>query len=453
MIKMKTESGLNFSVTRNPCKLCSPLGACIVFRGIKNSMPLIHGGQGCATYIRRYLISHYREPVDIASSSFSETTTIFGGESNLIEGLENVISQYDPEFVGIATSCLAETIGDDVGVILNKFRNKHMGEKIPAIVHASTPSYTGTHMTGFHKAVKKVVETFAASGKITKRVNIFPGFVSPADIRLFKEICDDFGLPAIVFPDYSDTLDGPIWDDYRKIPEGGTGLDEIRSSGSSMVSIEFCETIPEGDSAAYYLERKFGVKRLRMPMPIGIRQTDAFMNAMSEISGIPVPVKYANQRGRLIDSYADAHKYLFGKKAIVYGEEDLVISISNFLLETGVIPVLCASGGNSGKMEEAIHRDRCRDDIKIFGGVDFSDISDCAGGLEPDVIIGNSKGYRIARGLNIPLVRVGFPVHDRIGGQRILLLGYSGTQDLFDRITNALMESKQENSEVGYSYI
>ena len=65
--------------TRNACKLCAPLGASIVFRGIESCVPLIHGSQGCSTYIRRYVISHFREPIDIASSNFSESSAIFGG--------------------------------------------------------------------------------------------------------------------------------------------------------------------------------------------------------------------------------------------------------------------------------------------------------------------------------------------------------------------------------------
>jgi nitrogenase molybdenum-iron protein NifN len=48
---------------------------------------------------------------------------------------------------------------------------------------------------------------------------------------------------------------------------------------------------------------------------------------------------------------------------------------------------------------------------------------------------------------------VGFPIHDRVGGQRILHLGYHGAQQLFDTITNALIEKKQDDSSVGYSYM
>ena len=71
------------AATRNACKLCAPLGACVVFSGLEGCVPFLHGSQGCATYIRRYLISHFREPVDIGSSSFSEEETVFGGAKNL----------------------------------------------------------------------------------------------------------------------------------------------------------------------------------------------------------------------------------------------------------------------------------------------------------------------------------------------------------------------------------
>ena len=76
----------NWVSTRNPCKACAPLGAALVMRGIEGALPFLHGSQGCATYMRRYLISHFREPMDIATSGFSEATTIFGGGENLRAG-------------------------------------------------------------------------------------------------------------------------------------------------------------------------------------------------------------------------------------------------------------------------------------------------------------------------------------------------------------------------------
>ena len=95
-------------------------------------MPLIHGSQGCSTYIRRYVISHFREPIDIASSNFDESSAIFGGGDNLKKALDNVTRQYRPEAIGIATTCLSETIGDDVRLYLDQYRTAKGAGPMPA---------------------------------------------------------------------------------------------------------------------------------------------------------------------------------------------------------------------------------------------------------------------------------------------------------------------------------
>src|ERR1035437_1389587 len=89
------------AATRNACRLCTPLGACLAFKGVDGAVPFLHGSQGCSTYIRRYLISHFREPVDIAASNFSEQSAIFGGAENLKTALRNVIRSYSPTCVGV----------------------------------------------------------------------------------------------------------------------------------------------------------------------------------------------------------------------------------------------------------------------------------------------------------------------------------------------------------------
>ncbi len=160
-----------FAATRNACNVCTPLGACLVFRGIERAIPLLHGSQGCSTYIRRYLIGHFREPVDIASSNFSESTAVHGGRQILHQGLENVIRQYAPELIGIASTCLSETIGDDINLYVKEFRRDRSDRVLPELVHVSTPSYRDTHAEGFHASVKAVVETLAQSGPPERLVN------------------------------------------------------------------------------------------------------------------------------------------------------------------------------------------------------------------------------------------------------------------------------------------
>ncbi|MCP3926205.1 MAG: nitrogenase [Desulfobacterales bacterium] len=445
----------SYTSTTNACKLCTPLGACIAFKGIKGAISLMHGSQGCATYIRRYLISHFKEPIDIASSNFSEDTAIFGGGANLKQAVLNVSNQYKPELIGISTTCLSETIGDDVGLII-----KSMATEIDhdyKVVHVSTPSYTGTHESGYRGTLRAIVEQIATEEKSSDRsVNFISAMLSPADMRYFKEILEDFQIRYRFLPDYSETLDGALWDEYKKIPSGGTTIDEIANMSKAIGTIELGYIGSESESVSKLLKEKFNIKDYRVGIPVGVEATDNLLKIISEISGNNVPAKFLNERGRLLDSYVDGHKYVFGKRCVLYGEEDFVVAIACFLSEIGIIPVLCGSGGKSGKLKKVISSRIDGFDekqIKVMDGVDFSEIEEISKQLKPDFFIGNSKGYSISREMNIPLIRIGFPVHDRFGGSRILHTGYRGTQALFDLIVNTLLKEKQDRSSTGYSYL
>jgi len=445
----------NYISTTNACKLCKPLGASLAFKGIEGAVPYLHGSQGCATYMRRYIISHFNEPIDIASSSLGEKNAIYGGGPNLKLGLTNVIKKYQPDMIGIATTCLTETIGDDVAMILAEYnREVNNPEKLPTLVHVHTPSYAGTHMEGFHAAVAAVIEQLAGQDKTSDMVTLLPGFVSAADLRYLKEVLADFEISAMLLPDYSETLDGPAQLRYDKIPAGGTPVSAIRKSGSSRIAVEFGRTLGDMRTGGAVLREKFGVERAIVGLPIGVNETDRFFDLLRSIGGRPVPEKHALERGRLVDAYVDAHKYVFGKRAVVYGEEDMVVGLTSFLAEIGIQPVLCASGGKSGRLGaaiEAVTRETLPEQPRVEENVDFYDIAEAAETLGPDLLVGHSKGYQQARRLAIPLIRVGFPIHDRIGGQRILHLGYRGAQQLFDTIANALIARKQDTSDIDYN--
>jgi nitrogenase molybdenum-iron protein NifN len=475
-------------------------------RGIEGCIPLIHGSQGCSTYIRRYGISHFREPIDIASSNFVEATAIFGGRENLFTALDNVSRSYKPAAIGITSTCLSETIGENVPMYLKQYEAerakglRNNDGQNPLIFYASTPSYRGTHMDGFHEAVYAAVSTLvnlrntaeespepdlpagasAANGK-HGRVNLISGFVSAEDLRELHSILKSFtdGSSALnaytLLPDYSESLDGGTWETYQKLPEGGTAPKAISLMGEAAGTI-YLGHPPGKNDAGKWLKDNCAVPLSRVDLPIGIENSDAFFASLSEIAGQEIPGKWAKQRQRLIDAYIDGHKYVNGKRAVIYGEEDFVIALASFLDEIGVIPVIAATGAentasggkrknvagssNAGSMGGAGFRERIknslrntRQEVTIMDDADFVTMLEKARDLEPDFIMGHSKGLYLSRELNIPLVRCGFPVHDRIGGQRILHLGYRGTLNLFDLVCNALMEAKQNQFTKGYTYI
>jgi nitrogenase molybdenum-iron protein NifN len=436
----------------NPCKVCAPLGASLAFKGVAGAVPLLHGSQGCATYIRRYLISHFRDPVDIASSSFDEMAAVFGGRGSLTRALDNVASQYAPELIGVATTCLSETIGDDVPDILRGY--EPAAGKDCARVHVSTPSYAGTHLDGYYATVLALVKALAEGGPSLERVNLFPGIVCPEDLRWLTRTALAFGLEPCLLPDYSDTLDGGQWTEYCRLPPGGTPLARIRESGRAKASVELGWSQAGRETAARYLNRDFGIPCHGLGLPIGIEATDAFLAALSTISGRPVPHELEAERARLLDAYADAHKILAGQRAVVFGDEDTAIALALFLAEIGVAPVLVASGGTGALAGSAVSSYPAlqKFDVTFLPDTDFGRLGEAAKQARPTLLVGHSKGAKLARELDLPLVRLGFPVHDRFGASRLTSLGYAGSHRLFDDVVNSILADRQAKSSIGYFY-
>ncbi|WP_292390887.1 nitrogenase component 1 [Methanosarcina sp. UBA5] len=441
--------------TVNPCVMCQPMGSALAFKGIENTMVLYHGSQGCSTYMRLQLAHHFREPVDIASSSLSEKGAVYGGRENLKKGLRNVINRYNPKVIGVATTCLAETIGDDVPAIIREFKEEEgIGddpEKYIIIIPVSTPSYGESHVSGYIKALDAVVRKFAekpgeeSAVKVqNEKLNVIPvESLSPADVRELKEIFEIMAEDYIFLPDISETFDAPLREYLPKIASGGTPLSEIADMPNSQASLGL--GIVSKNLAVKYLEESHDVPGYSVPIPIGLSNTDSFFTELVKILGCPIPEKYLKERGRLLDAMVDVHKYLYGVKAAVYGDPDLVFSLTTFMLELGMNPVLIATGSKSRdfgtRMRQIIEKINPELEPVVLDGIDFDTLNDAVRECSPEILIGNSNGRYIAKACDIPLVRVGLPIHDRVGAQRILTVGYRGALELLDRITNAILEA------------
>ena len=108
------------ALTVNPAKTCQPIGAMYAALGIHSCLPHSHGSQGCCAYHRSTLTRHYKEPVMAATSSFTEGASVFGGQANLVQAIDNIFTIYEPEVIAVHTTCLSETIGDDIPQIVRK---------------------------------------------------------------------------------------------------------------------------------------------------------------------------------------------------------------------------------------------------------------------------------------------------------------------------------------------
>ncbi|MGB9937508.1 MAG: nitrogenase iron-molybdenum cofactor biosynthesis protein NifN [Methanobacterium sp.] len=429
----------------NPCKMCQPMGAVQALLGVKGAMPLIHGSQGCSTYMRFQLCRHFREPVNVSSTSMSEGTVVYGGEGNLLKAFNTIWKEYTPEIIGVTSSCLTETIGDDMALIIKKFKNSNEDEELPPIVPISTPSYSGSHVDGYDKAVKSLVENLARPECDNHKINIIPGIVSPADIAEIKDILRELNVESIFLTDTSESLNAPLTDDVSFLPDEGTGVDEIRNSANSMATIALSK---HADSAAVYLQKKCGVESISGPLPVGINYTDQFIDYIIKITSTEIPESVKKDRGKMIDAIVDAHPYNYERKVAIYGDPDVVTGLAQFVCELGMIPSIVCTGAQSSRFVEDMENIAEKNNISpvILAGHDLYDLHQQIKCMDIELLIGNSYGARIAEAEDIPLLRMGFPVYDRLGAQRISILGYKAGIRLVDTITNMVLENYYDES-------
>ena len=432
----------------NPCKQCMPLGAATAFKGIEGSMMLLHGSQGCSTYIRRHMAAHYNEPIDIASSSMTEKGTVYGGSDNMKKALKNIIKQYNPKMIGVATTCLAETIGEDIRRIKEEFLEENASfleaVNLEKIVSVQTPGYGGTQYEGYYATIKALIETITEKTGFEDKINVIAPNISPAEIREIKRVMDLFQIKYTIIPDVSETLDGPFVEKFTKISKGGTKLEDIKNMGNAKLTLEIGMCIEKNQSPGELLKEKFDVPSINVSLPLGYKKTKEFLHILSEISGNEIPQELRNSEGRYIDAMIDSHKHASEGRAVIYGEPEVTLAYAEFCIENGIFPAVAATGSKNEKIKSLNEKisDKFNEETMIYYDTDFQTIQERAQKVAANVLIGNSDGKFVSEKTGIAHVRMGFPIHDRVGGQRLMHLFYEGGMRLLDDIVNTLLEQK-----------
>ena len=298
----------------NPLKQSQPLGAALAFLGLKGIMPLFHGSQGCTAFAKVMLVRHFREAIPVATTAMSEVTTILGGEDNIEKAILTLIEKAEPEMIGLFTTGLTETRGDDMGGILKTIRRKRPELEDLPIIFASTPDFRGALQDGYTAAVNSIAQWVPAGGDtIANQVAVLVSSAfTPGDVQEIKDIITAFGLQPILVPDLSESLDGHLDPDAGLTTSGGTTLEELRMLGQSVYTLAIGHSM---ETAASILQERFGIPYEVFDSLTGLAAVDEFIQALSDISGEEVPDRYRHQRCQLQDAMLDTHFFLWSQKS------------------------------------------------------------------------------------------------------------------------------------------
>jgi nitrogenase molybdenum-iron cofactor biosynthesis protein NifN len=420
------------SVAVNPLKQSQPLGAALAFLGLKGIMPLFHGSQGCTAFAKVMLVRHFREAIPLSTTAMTEVSTILGGEENVEQAVLTLVEKSQPSMIGLCTTGLTETRGDDMPGILKSIRKRHPELHNLPIIFVSTPDFKGALQDGFAATVTSMMKELPQVGETRcNQITVLVGSAfAPGDVQEIKEMVAAFGLHAITVPDLSLSLDGHLDSASSSVTSGGTTLAELREIGSSVYTIVLGESLR---SAAEALEAQFGIPYEVFTSLSNLDAVDSFLEGLSDLSGLPIPAKYRHQRRQLQDAMLDTH-FFFGRKQVSLAlEPDLLWSTVHFLQSMGSEIRAAVTTTKSPLLKQL--------PIETITIGDLEDFEQLAVGS--DLLIGNSNLAAIARRLHIPLYRLGFPIFDRLGNGQRCTVGYRGVMQLLFDLGNLFLDQEE----------
>ena len=320
------------------------------------------------------------------------------------------------------------------------------------MIHANTPSYVGSHVSGFAAMTAAMVKYFAQRIEPPRRapktpsVNVVPGFVDPSDMREIRRLVNLVGLRPTMFPDTSGVLDAPQTGHHHFYPKGGVTVEELQQGiGRGVATLALGRWASR--EAAVAVEDRCGVPREILDLPIGIAATDRMIGVLRTRGG-EVPAELVDERGRLVDLMGDMHQHFYGKKVAGFGDPDHVIALTEFLLDLNMRPVHILTGTPGKAFDKRIAGllgDRAAG-VNFRSNADLFTLHQWIKNEPVDLLIGNTYGKYIARAQDIPFVRYGWPVLDRIGHGYFPTVGYQGALRLGEKILDALLDRRDRDS-------
>jgi len=415
----------------NPIKHSQPMGAALAFMGIRNCLPLMHGSQGCASYTKVFYTRHFNEPIAMYNTSVSDITAILdGGDYSILMAIENITKKntsLKPELIGLHTTGLTETKGDDV-------RNVGVHIEIP-YCYVNTPDYEGGMESGWALTVKALIEQHTQETTELKanKLVLFPHVsMQPIEIEKVKELCADFGFETYALPDLSTSLDGYLSEGQGKLGTGAISVDDIKELGDSATVITIGTSM--GIAVKALLKKNPNITHLHFDHLMGQENNDNFVASLMKIRQInPIP-SVKRWRGRLQDAMLDSHFLIGSSHFVITGEPDMCIGMAELIQSVGGTIDAVVATTYSPVLEKITAKN-------VFVG----DLEDAVPYFKNvDLVISNFHTERLLhmQERNTGLILRGFPNYEELGNQLKNDQLYEGSTYFLFEVANKLREVK-----------
>jgi nitrogenase molybdenum-iron protein NifN len=417
---------------RNPLKSSAPLGAALAYLGVEGAVPLLHGSQGCATYGLALAMSHLDENLSLQSSALSEISAVLGSMESLEQALLTVQASVKPKLIGIASTALVETTGEDWIEQVRMIRARRARELHDTVlVSASTPDFDGAIEEGWAAAVRALIDALVDGPlpRVSGRINVLPGVhQTPAELEELRRYCSLFGLSARIVPDLRVTRGSAAALQHENTRAGGARIADLARLGEAVHTLAFGEHMR---GPAELLSQRTHTPHTVLHAWTGLEGSDALVRVLTQLSGVAAPVELREQRQALIDACLDSQHSFAGKRIAIASDPELLYTLAQVFTSLGADIVSAVASTSRSRILARVPVDR----VLVS---DLGDFEEEARATRAELLVTHSRGSMAAERLGVPLFRVGFPIFDRFGVQDRCWLGYAGTRRLVYEVANLL---------------
>jgi nitrogenase molybdenum-iron protein NifN len=413
----------------NPIKLSQPMGAMLCFLGIKNCMPLMHGAQGCASFSKVFFTRHFNDPIAVQTTAVNDITAVIdGGDYAISESIKNITKKVKPELVGLFTTGLTETKGDDIKGACTLVAD------VQQMVYVNTPDFEGSIESGFSKSIEAIIQQLVQSSTEidTNKALIIPNVnLKPIEVEKIKDTISLFGYEVFSLPDLSESLDGHLGLKQGALTSGGISVEDIKKLATSSLVFTIGKSVEK--CGEKILEKNPNIQLFHFDSLGGLEASDKFFKILCKVKNITQPhPSIVRWRKRLQDALLDTHFVIGSSKVIIALEPDQALSVANTIIEARA----------NIKAIVTTHRNDLLDEIEcehLMVG-DFEDVESFL--QEGDLVISNFHAERLAIKHKKALLVRGYPDFEGLGNQLKNDVLYEGSSYLLFELANLINHHK-----------
>ena len=408
------------------------IGAMRIATAMKGLHYVLHAPQGDTYADLLFTMIERRDHRPPVTYTTFQARDLGGDTAELFkQAARDAVERFKPQALLVGSSCTAELIQDDPGGLATS-----MGLNVP-VIPLELPSYPRKENWAasetFYRLVRALcpapAQPVAATPASRPSCNILGptalGFRHRDDLREISNLLRDLGIAINVVA-----------------PMDATPSDLSRLADASFNVVLYPEVAL---SAAQWLQRSHRQPYTRT-VPIGREATQAFVDEVCRLAGVPVPahLQGAEPRARWYARSVDS-TYLTGKRVFIFGDATHAVAAARVATrELGFTVV--GLGTYAREFAREVREAAALYGVEPLITDDYLEVEQAVAQAQPELVLGTQMERHIAKRLGVPCAVISAPVHVQDFPARYSpQMGFEGANVLFDTWVHPLMMGLEEH--------